>query len=122
MRDQVPHTSTLFDSALPHHDDFVSKPCCFSYVVCHQQSRDRQLPAQHIERLVELSARNRIECTERFVEEDNARFRRDTPRECHTLALSARQLVRKPVCVFSGRKPNQLESLPSGNHRLRPFL
>jgi hypothetical protein len=90
IRDQAPHTSALLDPASSHHYHFFSKSRGFGDVVRHQQRCYRQLSTQHVEGLVQLAPRNRIEGAEGFVEQHHARLRRNTSREGHALTLTSR--------------------------------
>ena len=50
-----------------------------------------------------------IERAERLVHQDDARPRRQRPRDADALALAARQLMRQAVAVLAALEPDQIE-------------
>jgi hypothetical protein len=118
----VSHTSPLLDPPLPHHHHLIRQPPRLGQIVSHQQRGDSEIAAKIVEALLKLRTRDRIERSERLVEENHARMRSHAPRERHALALATRQLVRKSRSELGRRKSDKIERPPSGVGWVRHML
>jgi hypothetical protein len=121
-RYERPHCTHLLDSTLLHHDNVVGEPSGFREVVRHQQRGDRQASTKPVERLVELSTRDGIERSERLVEKNDARPRRNASGESDTLTLPARKLVRESGAELPRRQSHELERSPRSGERIAHAL
>jgi hypothetical protein len=111
-RNQSAHGAALFNPSIPHHDHFVGKASCFSQVMRHEQSRNREVPAQRVECLLKIGARDCVERTERLIEQHDTRSRCDTARQSHTLTLATRQFMREPRPKRRRGESYQLQCVP----------
>ena len=107
---QIAHAAVLLDLTFPHHHHFFSQPPSFGEIVGHEQRGNREIAAQVVERFLELRPRNRIQCPEWLVEQNDFWPSGDAPREGDTLALTAGKLVRETITELRGGKTNQLQS------------
>src|SRR5437667_6958886 len=74
--------------------------------------------------IAERIAGEGIERAERLVHQDDARSRRQRPRDADTLTLPARQLMGKAIAVEGAVEPHQIEQFvyPRSNLRRRRAL
>jgi hypothetical protein len=101
----------LLDPPRPHHDYFVGEPSRLGQIVRHQERCHREIAAHCIEGFLKIGAGDRIERAKGLVKENHARSGGDTPRESHTLALTARELVRKAIAELRRRQTDEIEGL-----------
>jgi hypothetical protein len=79
--------------------------------VRYQERCHREIAAHYIEGFLKIGAGDRIERAKGLVEENHARSGGDTPRESHTLALTARELVRKAIAELRRCQTDEIEGL-----------
>src|SRR6266550_9395878 len=92
---EVPHAATLLDLSPSHHHDFIRQTRRFCQVVRYKKCRDRKILAESVEGLLQLGTRDGIQRSERLVQQHHAGPGRDAPRQCDTLTLATRELVRE---------------------------
>ena len=102
-----------------HHQHAVSQQQSFRHVVSDHHRSQAEFAMQGADPVAERVARDRIECAEGFVHQQQARFIGQCARHTDPLALPARQFVGQPVCHF-GFEIDQFEQ--AGNPFARqPF-
>jgi hypothetical protein len=111
---QVSHTPPLLDSSLPHHDHFFRQSSCLGQIVRHEERSDSEIVAQIVEALLKFRSRDRVERSERLIEQNHAGPGGDAPRQCDALSLATGELVGKTRPELSRWKSNELERAPSG--------
>ena len=92
-----------------HDDDLIGELEGLLLVVCHEEAGDAELAVEAVEPVAELLADAGVQCSERFVQQQDLGPRRQGSGKRHPLALAARELIR--VSVGEGRQPHQFQQL-----------
>ena len=102
MAEDILRRVMLDDAPLIHHGNAGGQLQCFINIVGHENSgfTDLLLDPQHFQ--LEVFPRYRIQCTKRFVHQQNVGVRRQCPRNTDPLRLAARQLLGVFVGVGAG--------------------
>ena len=79
----------LLNLSVPHHHHLVRQSSRLGQVMSDEECRETQFLARLLERFVRFAAGDRIERTERLVEQDNLLSRGKGTSECYPLPLSA---------------------------------
>jgi hypothetical protein len=106
---EIAHRPSLFHPALLHHHNLVGEARRFGQVVGYEQGREVKFGSDTLECLVRFAPRDRIERTERLVEEDNFLLRGECAGDRGTLSLSARQLAREAIAEPDGIEAHTAE-------------
>ena len=94
---------------MTQHRNAIGEDGRLAQVVRHEDRGHSQAAAQRPERLLELGARDRVQRSERLVEQQHAGPPRERARDRDTLPLPARELVRPPLAEHRRIKADQLE-------------
>jgi hypothetical protein len=113
-RQQIVRRCHLFDAAPPKNGHPIRKEKCFVEIVSdentsHWTSRRRR--SQGRKALLQICPRDRVESPEGLVQEHDAGFGRERPRDRYSLALTARQLSRPPLSKDARLQPNETERI-----------
>src|SRR5664280_715061 len=109
-------TSRLLDTSLAHDDQLVSEGERLGLVVRHVHGREGERAEKTEELGSEVLPEFRVECGERFVEEQNARPEREGARERHALLLAAGEPV--DGAALEAPHPDRLENLAGARRAL----
>jgi hypothetical protein len=93
--------SDLTDSSVLQHDDPVTHGQSLVLVVRYEDGRDVDLLLQPLEPFSRAIAQFGVEVRERLVQQQQVRRMREGPGECHTLLLTAGELMRVSLGVLT---------------------
>lgn len=100
-------------------DDSVSEMDRFGNVVGHHDDRLAKTPEDVAEFVLQFDTNERIECAERFIEQECGRIKEERPDERDSLTLAAREFARQTIEQIV-RQPGECgEFIESTGH---PFL
>jgi hypothetical protein len=94
---ELTHRTGLLDPALAHDHHLIRKARRLGQIVCHEQRREAKFPANPLEGFMCFTARDCIQRTKWFVEQDHLLSRRESARERDALALTTGQFHWQPI-------------------------
>ncbi len=91
---QIFQPAVLHDLAMPHKHDALGEPRRLGNIVRHHDHGFAELLEDVLELILQLVPNDRIECTQRFIQQQSIRIEHQPAHQGHTLALTTGQLGR----------------------------
>src|SRR6478672_6477867 len=84
----------LLDSSLSQNCNSIGEKKCFAQIMRYENCRRLRAGANRLQLPLQLGARDRVECTERLIQQEKSLTRCKCTRHCNSLALTPGKLVR----------------------------
>ena len=116
IRKELGSGSDLDDLALPHHREPVADLCCDLQIMGDEEHGEVQLVLEAGQELQYLRLHRHVQRRYGFVGDQHVRIERESAGDADTLALSAGEFMRQPICGLSRKadKREQLSGLGQG--------